>query len=268
MEHRQATKVRRAAAAPSAAAFVWLASSMAAPALADSIPGVCVESVAGNCDTYAPIPVPTGPTPRELKLQREAKDLADAALDANDKGVDAYERGNYDAAVGYFAEAHDYAPDNPDFARNLERARQALRQSVAARELKSADFHGGDARRLQDEASSAEARRVFDTEGRPSGSLDTPPVAAGHRKGGDPVVPDGRRTPQIVAYERERDALRREIAAFDTQLKTLDPKKDAVAISKIKQQKSTGQDKINYLNFSIDAELKKPSPGPQRQGAQ
>jgi hypothetical protein len=45
-------------------------------------------------------------------------------------------------------------------------------------------------------------------------------------------------------------------------LKALDPQKDPVAVSAIKQQQSKLNDHINYLNFSIDDQLKAPSTVP------
>ncbi len=60
--------------------------------------------------------VPRGPSAEEIRKQREAKDLNEAAEDANDKGVDFYKRGDWANAAKYFREALEYDPDNSDIA--------------------------------------------------------------------------------------------------------------------------------------------------------
>src|SRR2546427_304647 len=70
--------------------------------------------------------VPSGPSPAELKRQREEKDLHEAADDADDRGVEAYERGEWDKAVQYFREANDYRPGDEDILHNLHRAQEKM----------------------------------------------------------------------------------------------------------------------------------------------
>lgn len=67
----------------------------------------------------------------------EARDLEEAALDANDEAVDAYERGDYATAVALLEEALEYTPDADYIAANLAKARQAL-QAAASRPSVSA----------------------------------------------------------------------------------------------------------------------------------
>jgi hypothetical protein len=49
-------------------------------------------------------------------------------LAANEKGLDAYKRGDYEAAAGSFREALRYVPDEPTVTRNLENAEYRLRE--------------------------------------------------------------------------------------------------------------------------------------------
>jgi tetratricopeptide (TPR) repeat protein len=222
--------------------------------------------------------VDTGPSPEELRRRAEAKDLNEAAQDADDKGIDFYEKGDWDSAIREFREALEYAPDDPDILDNLHHAEaranaariaqeQKVRESEAARQLMSVQQHSeaaqGLASKSATEPASVEARRGFDTGGQSAGGIPGPAVYAGSGSGKDPVVPKEKRTPAITKLERDRTVFRKEITTLDQKLKTLDPQKDSVEISKIKQQESTAQNKIHYLNFSISEELKKPTPAPQ-----
>lgn len=224
------------------------------------VPDVGPTRCIGGCETTpgrGSVYTPSGPSAEQLKQQREAKDLSDAAIDANDRGVDAFARGDYDAAVRYLSEAAEYAPDDSGIQSNLERARAAFRQSQAARQGKSTEAHGETARQLRNESASEQARKGFDTGGKSAGTLDTSTVRGDVKR--DPVVPAAKRTAKISSLEKQRAAMRKEIAALDAKRKALDPKKDAVAISKIKQDVSTRESKIDYLNFSITEELEKPA---------
>jgi tetratricopeptide (TPR) repeat protein len=77
---------------------------------------------------------PTGPTPGQLQQEREEKDLSEAALDANDKGVRAYKAGNYLDAVKFLSEALEYTPDDELIQQNLQKARVALATARVPRE--------------------------------------------------------------------------------------------------------------------------------------
>lgn len=230
--------------------------------------GVCV----GNCPEDAPAPsssssdsggyvapvyVPTGPSPQELRRQRLEKDLEEATLDASDNGVDAYESGDYGAAIKHFEEALEYAPDDPDLQHNLDKAKEAFRQSEIARELKSAKSHGDIAAATSNEASSMEARRVFDTGGDYAGSLDVPAVDAGPGGYKEPKVPIWKRTLAITKMEWEREGLKKKVQHLQEERAKLDPVKDAVKIVEIKQKESEVENKVHFLNFSITEELRK-----------
>jgi tetratricopeptide (TPR) repeat protein len=211
----------------------------------------------------AGISAPAGPTAEELRAAHEAKDSREAADDANDKGVDAYKAGDWDKAIALFKEGLEYEPDDPDLKTNLERAEAKKRlalSSTAAKEAVSANVSGTNAAGMSGSAASAEARRTFDSPGTNAGGINVEPVVIGGSSvHADPVVSAEKRTPTITKYEEQRTALRKENTALDEKLKALDPQKDAVAISKVKQEKSDLDNKVNFLNFSISEELKKPA---------
>lgn len=223
--------------------------------------GNCPDESSGGSDGggyVSPGPfVPSGPSPEELRQQAEEKDLQEAALDAGDSGVKAYQSGDYAGAVKYFSEALEYAPDDPDIQHNLDRAREAFRQSEEARKLKSAQLHSQTGAALKNEASSMEARRGFDTGGDPAGSLDVPAVNAGEGGYKEPKVPAFQRTWTITKMEWQREALKKTVRRFEEERKKLDPAKDAVKIAEIKQKESEQENKIHFLNFSITEELRK-----------
>ena len=254
--------------------LVFLSGSCLASDVPDVGEGVCVAncgdggntggsgggSGGGSSGGYVGTYVPSGPSPEQLRQQREEKDLQEAALDANDRGAEAYKSGDYAGAVKYLSEAFEYSPDDADLQHNLARAQEALRQSEAARQLKSVEAHSTTARQLRNEPSSMEARLGFDTAGKSAGSLDTSVVYAGDGAAKEPVVPDSKRTPKITTMERQRNEAKIKIAALEAKLEALDPQKDSVKISAIKQEESKEGSQVQYLNFSIGEELDKPSP--------
>jgi hypothetical protein len=87
-------------------------------------------------------------------------------------------------------------------------------------------------------------------------------VVAAPSGGTDRAVPPNRRTPQITAMETERTQLRQQVRAMEERLSRLDPQRDSVEIARIKQERSTAENKANFLTFSINTELDKPEPAP------
>ena len=82
--------------------------------------GVCQNCPAGGTG-------PSGPSEEELRRKRAARVLSRQAEDAYDDGVVSLKRGDYAKAVKYFAEALEYAPDDPVIEGQLKKARwQAL----------------------------------------------------------------------------------------------------------------------------------------------
>lgn len=224
-------------------------------------PSKCVYA---NCgDDYLPPPY-RGPSPEEQRRQREAKDSREASDDANDKGVEYYERGDWQNAVKYFREALEYSPDDPGIRANLGKAEQKARERVAetaraseaARQLIIVDKHSEQARPTAD---SKEAQRGFDTGGRPAGTLGKFVVGGGAGSSKEPVVPTSKRTPAITALESQRDESKKQVQGLEEKLRKLDPGKDTVEIAKAKQEKSTVESKVQFLNFSIGEMLNRPA---------
>jgi tetratricopeptide (TPR) repeat protein len=78
---------------------------------------------------FSSVPVgPPPPTLEELRRQREAKDLQDAANDAQDYGDLAMTRKNYDEAIKRFEEALTYAPDDSNLQNSLAFAKRRKRE--------------------------------------------------------------------------------------------------------------------------------------------
>lgn len=231
---------------------------------AGQVRGVCVY----NCEpppVYTPSQ-PAGPSPQEIKARKEAKDMREAAEDEDDKGVDAYKRGDYDAAARHFREALEYAPGDPELLDKLRLAEAKIREArnkqfgLAAEQLKSAERHSQTATGMGD-AGKAEALRGFDDGGVRSGTIAVPVTGGASVR--DPVVPPGRRSPEIAALESLRSEARQKIAALEKKLTQLDPSTQSVEIAKAKQEKSTIESKVQYLNFSISQKLEAPDAAPK-----
>ncbi len=82
-----------------------------------------------NCparQTYYP-PVATK-TPEQIRKEREEKDLQEAAEDANDHGIECYERKDWITAINYFKVALEYVPGFEDAVYNLRKAEQKLEE--------------------------------------------------------------------------------------------------------------------------------------------
>ena len=209
----------------------------------------------GGTTVYHP-PVPSGPSVEELRQQKQKKDLQGAALDDNDAGYEAYERKDYARAVELFKQALDEDPDNEDIARNLQKAQEGLNYSALS-QIKSVDYHSQSAVGESNEAAHAHAQMGIDTSGLNKGSVQVPAVSIVHEVYSDPVVPPEKLTIPIRFLQWQRDGIRKEIAQLEEKRKKLDPQKDTVEISKIKQKQDSDQKKIYHLNFSITEELRK-----------
>lgn len=146
----------------------------------------------------------------------------------------------------------------------LRQQQEAARATQASRQLPSVESHSTTAATLAAggalEAASVEARRGFDTAGKDAGAVVIPGGIGNHPS--DPVVPQEKRSPRIASLESQREDLRKQAAALEEKRKSLDPQKDAVAISSIKQQQSDLDGKVNFLNYSITQELNAPGPRP------
>ncbi|HEX8925290.1 MAG TPA: hypothetical protein VF786_05830 [Terriglobales bacterium] len=227
---------------------------------------------------YAPVYTPPpGPSPEELRRRAEAKDLQEAADDAQDKAVDAYERGDYQQTISLLKEALSYEPDDQGLQNALGVAQKKLSEQIAARqaprpapqvpavlnseaarEATSAGFHGNiAATSSSSEGAKLEASKVFDQKGKDVGGIKGSAVIA--KAPSDPVVPAGKRTPAIAKLESQRTEERKKLAALEEKKKAIDPKKDPVALAKVKQDISNVENQVHYINFRIDEQLKMPT---------
>jgi len=203
--------------------------------------------------------VPAGPSKEELNKRREAKDTQEAADDAENKGEEFYAKGDWANAAKAFQETLDLNPDDAVADVNLKKAQKRLRESEAAKQAINAQTRSTNAVGLGKEAGSKEAGIPFDDPDKTKNSGIPVPLANGDVGHKDPVVPASKRTAAITKLEQQRATDRKQRAALEEKLKTLDPQKDPVAISAIRQQESKLDNHINYVNFSIDDQLKIPS---------
>ena len=244
------------------------AAALAPLAFAFDVPPVPDPVCVYNCT--APYIGPPQPTAKELRQQKEAKDLRDAAKEAIDKGDDEYDRGQYHRAIELYKEALEYDPDDREAESKLAKAEEkeraareehdrAARESESVRQLTSADRHSNNASATADKR---EASQVFDTNGGRGPGLAVPVGTFGGSGVQRPVVPPAKRTPAIAAMERQLDSYDRHIKDLDDKLSKLDPSKDAVEVAKVKQQKSATQDKKRYVTFRINEALRTPEQAP------
>lgn len=253
--------IERTALCMIAVSFPFSVSAFDVPPVPDP---VCVY----NC--AAPYVPPQGPTAKELRDRKEAKDLHEAATDAVDKGDDAYGHGQFERAVELYKEALEYEPDDRDTQSKLDKAQEKaraareqqnrlIRQSETVRQLTSADRHSNNAKATGDKL---EAGNVFDTDGGRGPGIAVPARPRNESTLQRPVIPPSKRTPAITAMERQMDTYDREIQALNDKLNKLDPSRDAVEIAKVKQQKTSTEDKRKYVTFTINEALKTPDPLP------
>ena len=219
--------------------------------------------------------MPTGPTAEELEKRREARDTKEAADDAEDRGEALYQKGEWADAVKAFQESLDYDPDNDVASANLRRAQDQLERAEAALQKTLTDLRNAAAKQAVNaqtravsaagkgsEPASVEARKPFDDADMTKNNGISVPVGSGEGGYKDPVVPAARRTEAITKLEQQRTANRKQRAILEDKLKALDPKKDSVAISAIKQKESTIDSQVNYENFSIKDQLRVPATVP------
>ena len=77
--------------------------------------------------------VRTGPSPEELRKQKDEKELKEASEYDIGKGMDCYNAKDWACAIRYFTEALDYDPDSDDAAYNLRKAKEELSKEEEAR---------------------------------------------------------------------------------------------------------------------------------------
>lgn len=202
-------------------------------------------------------PQPAGTTQAQREQAR-----AKALNAANERGISCFERKEWPCAVRNFQEALDYAPYNPSLQRNLKRAQEeAARQpGIATRQLLSTVHHGsqatqsGDAETIRDQGG-----KGIDTGGRNVGGLQPPVVFNPNSGYREPIVTPANRTPAIAYFEKERETSKKKRADLETRLNELqkNPNKSQAEVVTVKREISNTRNQENYLNFSIEVELKK-----------
>lgn len=174
-------------------------------------------------------PTPSGPSPEEQERKR-----VNAMNNANEKGIKCFKMRDWNCAVRSFEKALQYSPHNPTLVKNLNRAKE--------------------------EALRKQAGYGFDTPGSQSGSLPRPaPAYNPFQTYKEPVITPANRTPAIAALENIKTTLKKKRG--DTEIKMSELKKDPVKNQKelttVQKEITDLKDQDNYLNFSIDVELKK-----------
>jgi hypothetical protein len=227
--------------------------------------------------TYIPS-VPSGPTPQQLEKEREGR-----VEDLNEKGFDAYERGDFASAARYFRVALEYDPHNPTLKHNLRRAEGKVREAEARRrdearrraearnkaleEAAAAAAHAKKAASIVSvapEKAGKEARKVFDGRGDRTGVSVPASVVVGDTKGmGRPlkIPPALANHPEIQRLQKEKTELVDQVKGLETKLGSIQEKKAKgqgnkgeleVQEAKTKQEISNLTSKIGVVDVKME----------------
>lgn len=128
----------------------------------------------GSGSGYSASPsAPSGPSPEEIERKRE-----DMVLTLSDEAVNAYQRGDWAAAVHYLRKALEYDPHNPALLEDLKKAHmrltQANEQKIQAERQKAAQ---------QAAAAANQSDQVFDKGG---AKAPPPPLITSERANAQP----------------------------------------------------------------------------------
>jgi len=200
----------------------------------------------------------------------------ESLADANDAGISAFKRGDYEASIRYFERALEFSPYNPTIKHNIERARQKLAaqnapapadNNSAWSQLNAAAASSGSAAVAAPSSysggvggtgASYHARTGFDT------AAQAPSIPLRFTKylepSADPVVPSKRRTPKIRSLEQQRDRARAEAKKLETKRiapgsAETPPEQKKQQAQVIVEQEKTQLQKVQHLDFSISKEL-------------
>ena len=127
-------------------------------------------------------------------------------------------------------------------------------------QLKSVQFHSQQAAAASNiEVMKEESSKGFDTRGDVKEGLKPLDLKGMPLEARDPVVPSELRTPKISQFEKERTEVRNKRWEMEKKLGVLQssPKQDTKKIAELKQEISNAENKENFLNFSINDELRK-----------
>jgi tetratricopeptide (TPR) repeat protein len=137
---------------------------------------------------------------------------------------------------------------------------EGLQFMTPSGQLKSAQVHSRQAAAASNiEVMKEESSKGFDTVGVPKEGLKPLDLKGMPLESRDPVVPSELRTPKITQFEKERNEVRNKRWEMEKKLETLQssPKLDTKKIAELKQEISNAENKENFLNFSINDELRK-----------
>ncbi len=186
-------------------------------------------------------PAPSGPSPEEREKKR-----VNAMNYANEKGIKCFRQGDWNCAVKSFEEALQYSPHNPTLVKNLNRAKEEVRKH----QMNTSGYEGI---RVQ-------AGHGFDTPGNSSGSLPRPaPAYNPLQTYKEPVITPANRTPAIAALENIKTTMKKKRNDTETKMNELqkEPLKNQTEIQTVKKELNDLKNQENFLNFSIEVELKK-----------
>lgn len=172
---------------------------------------------------------PLGTSPEEREKNR-----VNAMNRANEKGIKCFQQRDWACAVRSFNEALQFSPHNPTLVRNFNRAKE--------------------------EAIRVQAGQGFDTPGNLSGNLQRPAASYNpFQTYKEPVITPANRTPAIAAIENIKTTLKKKRDDTATKMSELqkDPVKNQQEITTVKKEITELKNQENFLNFSIEVELKK-----------
>jgi tetratricopeptide (TPR) repeat protein len=197
---------------------------------------------------------PAEPTPGEVEAVR-----VDNMNDANDRGIDAYHKGQFGLAIKYFERALEFSPYSYDLKKNLAKAKEgkaradeaatheaaARAASKALQEAAAAKASGESAESSATDRAHANIGKVFDTPGQraPADAVD----ATGLNSHSQKLIasPAVAKDPRYRKLQSQGDTL-------DTKLQELDSQLTAV-----RKQKAQGADATSIGNLNVqEAKIK------------
>ena len=204
----------------------------------------------GACPpAYVAPPHQQGPTPEQLEQRRQQ-----ALTTANERGIDAYNHGDYANALAQFELALEYSPYNPTIQHNIEKCKEKLAEQQAP-----APASPGGENKAAALLGNTLGGASFDTANHvASGLLFKFRKSLSDRY--DPVVPAERDTALIKALEEQRNKARTEAQQLDSQRAALEAQPMNTEQKKqdkqIKAEETKDLKKIQHLNFSIGKDLR------------
>ena len=200
---------------------------------------------------YVAPPMPSGPSPEELRKQREEKDLREAADDANDKAVEFAHKGDWDTAIGYLKEALEYEPDDELIMNNLRKVEEYKRIAIAA-----------EAKRVQEEVErkkqlafkskafeEAQSNLYHTQQGKPGSVFDTPDTKKTVPLGNAPAVGQSEQMSDRVKNDPRMIKAQKKLEDIQARRQKLDDQRTQLARARNSAQDS---EKMRQLTINLD----------------